>query len=104
YGVEVIVVGGCRVGDYGERRLQRMSEVARMAPRLFGLRFAVGEKLVDLLRQRPNLDREIVADARLVAGADVGDLVAHAPQWPKPVEGLQTCEDQQPDAKRQEAP
>ena len=62
------------------------------------------QQLVDLLRQRANLDREFVTDASLVARANVGDLIAHSPQWPQAVESLQCSEDEQSDAEREEAP
>ena len=81
-----------------------MGEIAGVAPRLLGLRLAVREQLVDLLGQRPDLGREIVADAGLVARADRGDLAADAPQRPQAVEGLQRGEHEQADAERDEAP
>ena len=67
---EVGRMRGRGVGDDRQRRLQRMGEIAGMAPRFLGLRLAVREELVDLLGQRSDLGREIVADAGLVARAD----------------------------------
>src|SRR5690242_1700533 len=55
---EVGRVGGRGVGDDGEGGLQRMGEIAGMAARFFSLLFTVGEKLVDLLRQRSDFGRE----------------------------------------------
>src|SRR3546814_9470696 len=52
---EVGAVRGGGVGDDGERGLERMGEVAGVAPRLLGLHLIMGEKLVQLLRHR--LDR-----------------------------------------------
>ena len=101
---EVGRVRGRGIGDDGQRRLQRMGEIAGVAPRFLGLRLAMGEQLVDLLGQRPDLGREIVADPRLLARADGGDLVAHPAQRPQAVEGLQRGEHEQADAEREEAP
>ena len=53
--------GGRGIGDHGQRGLQRMGKVAGMTPRLLGLRLAVREQLVDLLGQRPDFGREILA-------------------------------------------
>ena len=50
---------GRGVGDHRQRRLQRMGEVAGVAPRLLGLGLAMREQLVDLLGQRPDFGREI---------------------------------------------
>ena len=47
-----------------------MGEVAGVAPRFLGLRFAMREQLVDLFGQRTDFGREIVADAGLLARAD----------------------------------
>src|SRR6478672_9521116 len=81
-----------------------MGQVSSVPSCFLGLRLAVRQELVDLLRQWPDLDREFVADARLVAGADVGDFVAYAAQRPQPVESLQRREHQEADAQREEAP
>ena len=47
------------IGDDGERRLQRMSEVASVTACFLGLLFAVGKKLVDLLGERADFEREV---------------------------------------------
>ena len=62
-----------------------MGEVAGMAPRLLGLCFAMGEKLVDLFGQRADFGGKFVADPGLIARTDRGDLVAHAPQRPEAI-------------------
>ena len=95
---------GRGIGDHRQRRLERVGEIARMAPRFLRLGLVVGEQLVDFLGQRPDLGREVVADARLLARPDRGDLAAHAAQRPKAVEGLQRRQDEQADAERSEAP
>ncbi len=92
------------IHDDGQRRLERMGEVAGVAPRFLGLRLAVGEQLVDFFGQRPDLRREIRADAGLLARADRGHLAPNAPQRPQAVDGLQRGEDQQSQPQRPEAP
>ena len=56
---EVGRVRGRGVGDHGQRGLQRMGEVAGVAPRFLRLVLAMLEQLVDLLGQRPDFGREI---------------------------------------------
>ena len=102
--VEVGRIGGGGVGDHGERSLQRMREIAGVAPRLLGLGFAMGEKLVDLFSQRADLGREVLADTGLLARADRSDIAPHPPQRPQTVESLQRGETKQPRAERGEAP
>ena len=87
--VQLGVVRGRRVGDDGERGLQGVGEVAGMTPRFLGLLLAVRQELVDLLGQRPDLGREILADAGLLARSDRGDLAAHAAQRPQAINRLQ---------------
>src|SRR3954469_4215683 len=81
-----------------------MGEVAGMAARFLGLRFIMLEQLIDLLRQGPDLGREILANPGFLTGADRGDFTTNAPQRPKPVEGLKSGEDEEADAEREEAP
>ena len=81
-----------------------MGEIAGVTPRFLGLRLAMREQLVDLLGQRPDFGREIVADPGLLARADGRDLVAHPAQRPQAVEGLQRGEHEQAEAERGEAP
>ena len=92
------------IGDDGERGLQRVGEIAGVTPRLLSLSFAVCKQLVDLFRKRPDFSGEIVAYARLLARADVRDLVANSPQWPKTIEGLQRGERKEAKSERGEAP
>ena len=73
---------GRRIGDDGQRGLQRMGEVAGVAPRFLGLRLAMGQQFVDLVDQRLDLAREILGDAGLHAAADRGHLAPHAAQRP----------------------
>ena len=101
--VEVGRMRGGGIGDDGQRRLQRMGEVAGMAPRFLGLRLAMGQQLVDLVDQRLDLAREILGDAGLGAAADGGHFAPHAAQRPQAVNGLQRGEDEQAGAERGEA-
>ena len=75
-----------------------------MAARLLGLRLAMGEQLVDLVDQRIDLAREILADPALAAAADGDHLAAHPAQRPQAVERLQRGQHQQAEAERGEAP
>jgi hypothetical protein len=58
--VKLGIAGGGGVGDDGQRGLERMGEVAGVAARFLRLLLAVGEQLVDLLRQRLDLVGEVV--------------------------------------------
>ena len=58
-------VGRRGVGDDGQRRLQRMGEVAGVAARFLGLILAVRQQLVELADERIDFAREILADAGL---------------------------------------
>src|SRR5436305_1139989 len=88
----------------GEELAALLGGNAGVPPRLLGLRFAVGEKLIDLFGERPDFGREILADAGLFARTDRGDVAPHPPQRPEAVEGLQRGEPKQAGAKRGEAP
>jgi len=46
---EIGVVGGCGVGNHGQRGLERVRQVTGVTPRLLGLCFGVRQQLVDLL-------------------------------------------------------
>ena len=102
--VQIGGAGGRGVGDDGQRGLERMGEVAGVAPGLFGLRFAMGEKLVDLLGQRADLGRKSSADARLRARPDRGHLAPDPAQRPQAVDRLQCGEHDQPEPEHGEAP
>src|SRR3546814_20391078 len=64
---EVGAVRGGGVGDDGERGLERMGEVAGVAPRLLGLPLIMGEQLVQLLRHRLELLGESFLDPGFLA-------------------------------------
>ena len=93
---------GGGVGDDGERRLQRMGEVAGMAPRLLGLGLVMLEQGVQFLGQRLDLARQPLVDPRLLARADRGDGAADAAQRPQAVDRLQRGEHDQAEAENAE--
>jgi len=95
---------GCRIGDDGKGGLQRMGKVSCVPAGFLGLLFAMGEKLVDLLGQWLDLAWKFAAHPRLLARANIGDLVAHAPERPEAIESLKGGKDEKTDAERAEAP
>ena len=101
---EVGAVRGGGVGDHGQRRLQRMGEVAGVAPRLLGLHLVMGEQVVDLVGQRLDLAREIARRCAVCVPERIGDhLAPHPAQRPQAVERLQRGEDEQAEAEHGEA-
>ena len=99
---EIGAVRGGGVGDDGERRLQRVGEIAGMAARLLGLDLVMREQGVQLLGQRLDLARQPLLDPRLLARADRGDRAAHAAQRPQTVDRLQRGEHDQAEAENAE--
>ena len=86
------------VGDDGERRLQRVGEVAGVAARLLGLDLVMLEQGVQLLDQGLDLQRQPFLDPRLLPGPDRGDGATHAAQRPEAVDRLQRGEHDQAEA------
>ena len=82
----------------GQRRLQRVGEVAGVAPRLFGLHLVMLDQRVQFLGQRLDLARQPFLDPRFLARADRRDGAADPAQRPKPVNRLQSGEDDQAEA------
>ncbi len=60
-----------------------------MGARLLGLLLVVREQIVQLLDQRPDLQRQRHVDPRRPARSHLGDREAHPPQWPQPVNRLE---------------
>src|SRR3546814_11152931 len=96
-------VRGGGVGDDGERGLERMGEVAGVAPRLLGLHLIMGEKLVQLLRHRLDLLGESFLDPGFLARADRRDGLAHAAERPQAVASRDRGTRDEADAEEAEA-
>jgi hypothetical protein len=98
-GGQVAAPGGGGVGDDGERRLQRMGEIAGVAARFLGLLLIVSEQRVHFLGERRDLARQAFVDARLGPGSDRDDRAAHPPQRPQAVNRLQRGQHDQAERK-----
>ena len=89
--------------DDGQRGLQRMGEIAGMTPRFLGLLLVMREQGIQLVDQRPDLDRQrLRLDAIGHAGADVDDRPPHPPQRPEAINRLQARHEDQADAEKRE--
>ncbi len=99
---QVVRLGGRGVHDDGQRGLQRMGEVAGVAPRFLGLTFVVFDQRVQFLDHRTDLVGHRVRYASGLAGTHPRDLGADLAQRPEPVKGLQRCQRDQPEPEQGE--
>jgi hypothetical protein len=79
---EVGCPGGGGIGQNRQRGFQGMSEVAGVAARLFSLRLAMREELVDFLGQRADFGWKGLGNAGRFARADQRDFAANSAQRP----------------------
>ena len=95
----------CRRGihDHGERRFQRVGQIARMPPRFLRLALIMGEQFVQFLDHRHDLIGQRRGHAVLVARPHAGDFLPHRAKRPQPVKGLQGRHDDKADAQYGEA-
>ena len=100
---EVRSLGGGSIHDDGQRRLERMREVARMRSRLLGLSLGMREQRVQFLDQRLHFERQRLGDAVGTGRAHRLDRAAHVAQREQPVPGLQGGHQQQAQRKNDEA-
>ena len=78
------------VHDDGERRLQRVREIADMGARALD-DFAIGvEQRIGFARERRDLDREIAFQPLGIAGADRGELFGNALERRQPEPDLES--------------
>ena len=97
-------LGRGRVHHHGQRGLQRMGQIARMRPRLFGLLFGVGQQRVQFLHQRLHLQWQRFGQAVLAGRAQALNRQANPAQRAKPVPRLQGGHHEKAQAKHQKAP
>ncbi len=99
---EIVGIGGRGVHHDGQRRLQRMREVACVQPRLLRLAFVVRDQRVQFLDHRRQFDRQRTRHAVRLARTHPRDLLAHPAQRPQPVEGLERGQHDQPEREQRE--
>ena len=91
------------VHDNRERRLERMSQIARMGARFFGLPFRMGQQSVQFFHQRLHFKRERFCHPVRPRVAHPLDRKAHPAQRAEPVPGLQHRHQEQAEPKHHEA-
>ncbi len=91
------------IHDDGQRRFERMRQIARMAPRFLRLAVVVLDERVQLLDQRRDLVGHVALDSCGIARAQLGDRIAQLAKRQQPVPGLERRHQQQPEPEQQEA-
>ena len=98
------IVGGRGIGQHGERRLQRMGEIAGMGARFFGLTLGMRKQGVDLLDQRLDFQRERLVDPVGTRAAHILDRRPHPAQRAEADPVLKNCEREQSQSEQGKAP
>ncbi len=92
------------VGQHGERRLQRMGEIAHMGPRALHHRGVVLEQVVELVRQRRDLGGEVALEPAGLSHAYRDQRLAHKAQRPQAISHLNEQRDQEAGAEHAQGP
>ena len=96
-------IGGRGVHDDGQRRLERMGEVAGMGARFLCLPLIMGEQGVQFLDHRQHFGGHGFGHPALVAIAHLDDFQPHLAQRPQAIDGLQGGEHDQAQRQQREA-
>ncbi len=99
---QIAAIGGRFVHDHGERRLERMGEVAGVGTRFLRLALIMREQLVQLLHHRRDLDRQAFVDPRDPARPHRRDRTPHLAQRPQPERRLEGRHHDQAEAQDRE--
>ena len=95
-------LGGRGVHDDGQRRLERMSQVARMGARFFRLPLIMGKERVQFLHHRQHLGGHRLCHPAFLAPPHPDDFQPDLAQRPQPVDRLQRRQHEQPQRQQRE--
>ena len=96
-------LGGRGVHDDGQRRLERMGQIARMGARLLRLPLIMRQQRVQLLHHRQHFGRHRLGHAVLLARAHPHDFLPHLAQGAQAIDGLQARQHEQSQRQQREA-